>query len=170
MSAVVDTTPRPRLRAASIVVVEDERIVALDLSHRLAEMGYRVLRTVAHGEDALRAVDTLRPDLVLMDINIEGAIDGIEAACRIRETSRTPVVFMTAYAGDETLARAQSGRPYGYLIKPYESRELHATIQVALARHDAVQSTILWLHWALALPGGCVRETHDSATPPHSPP
>ncbi len=137
MSAVVDTPLRPRLRTASIVVVEDERIVALDLSHRLVEMGYRVLRTVARGEDALRAVDTLRPDLVLMDINIEGAIDGIEAACRIRETSRTPVVFMTAYAEDETLARAQSSRPYGYLIKPYESRELHATIQVALARHDA---------------------------------
>jgi len=137
MSVIVDTTLRPRLRAASIVVVEDERIVALDLSHRLAEMGYRVLRTVARGEDALRAVDTLRPDLVLMDINIEGAIDGIEAACRIRETSRTPVVFMTAYAEDETLARAQSSRPYGYLIKPYESSELHATIQVALARHDA---------------------------------
>lgn len=137
MSAVVDTALRPRLRAASIVVVEDERIVALDLSQRLVEMGYRVLRTVARGEDALRAVDTLRPDLVLMDINIEGAIDGIEVACRIRETSRTPVVFMTAYAEDETLARAQSSRPYGYLIKPYESRELHATIQVALARHDA---------------------------------
>ncbi|RPH45315.1 MAG: EAL domain-containing protein [Burkholderiales bacterium] len=125
------------MRPASIVVVEDERIVALDLSQRLQEMGYRVMRTVARGEDALHAVDALRPDLVLMDINIEGALDGIEAACRIRETSRTPVVFMTAYAEDETLARAQSSRPYGYLIKPYESRELHATIQVALARHDA---------------------------------
>jgi len=137
VSALVEAAARPHLRTASIVIVEDERIVALDLSQRLVEMGYRVLRTVARGEDALRAVDALSPDLVLMDINIEGAIDGIEAACRIRETSRTPVVFMTAYAEDETLARAQSSRPYGYLIKPYESRELHATIQVALARHDA---------------------------------
>jgi len=122
---------------ASIVIVEDERIVALDLAHRLAELGYRVLRTVARGEDAITAVDTLSPDLVLMDINIEGAIDGIEAAARILETSRTPVVFMTAYAEDETLARAQACRPYGYLIKPYETRELHATIQVALARREA---------------------------------
>jgi diguanylate cyclase (GGDEF)-like protein/PAS domain S-box-containing protein len=122
---------------ASILVVEDERIVALDLSHRLVELGYRVVRTVARGEDALRAVETLRPDLVLMDINIEGSIDGIDAATRIHETSRTPVVFMTAYAEDETLARAQACRPYGYLIKPYETRELHATIQVALARHES---------------------------------
>jgi len=137
MSASPDPPRRPRLRPASIVVVEDERIVALDLSQRLGEMGYRVLRTVARGEDALQAVSTLRPDLVLMDINIEGAIDGIEAACRIRDASRTPVVFMTAYAEDETLARAQASRPYGYLIKPYESRELHAALQVALARRDA---------------------------------
>ncbi len=137
MSAPPEPPLRPRLHAASIVVVEDERIVALDLSQRLAEMGYRVVRTVARGEDALRAVASLRPDLVLMDINIEGSIDGIEAACRIREASRTPVVFLTAYAEDETLARAQASRPYGYLIKPYESRELHAAIQVALARHDA---------------------------------
>jgi diguanylate cyclase (GGDEF)-like protein/PAS domain S-box-containing protein len=138
VSAAPETaSARPRLQAASILVVEDERIVALDLAQRLVEMGYRVLRTVARGEDAIRAVETLRPDLVLMDINIEGGIDGIEAACLIRDASRTPVVFMTAYAEDETLARAQACRPYGYLIKPYDTRELHATIQVALARHDA---------------------------------
>ena len=135
--AIRPAASRARLHAASIVIVEDERIVALDLSHRLTELGYRVLRTVARGEDAIAAVDTLRPDLVLMDINIEGAIDGIEAAARILDMSRTPVVFMTAYAEDETLARAQACKPYGYLIKPYETRELHATIQVALARHDA---------------------------------
>jgi diguanylate cyclase (GGDEF)-like protein/PAS domain S-box-containing protein len=137
----MSTGPRgrqaPGMLHASILIVEDERIVALDLSHRLVELGYRVIRTVARGEDALRAVDTLKPDLVLMDINIEGSIDGIEAAWRIHQTSRTPVVFMTAYAEDETLARAQACRPYGYLIKPYETRELHATIQVALARHEA---------------------------------
>ena len=137
MSATLAPRSSPAMQVASIVIVEDERIVALDLSMRLSEMGYRVLRTVARGEDALQAVDALRPDLVLMDINIEGSIDGIEAACRIRDTSRTPVVFMTAYAEDETLARAQSSRPYGYLIKPYETRELHATLQVALARHAA---------------------------------
>jgi len=128
---------RPGRPPASLVVVEDERIVALDLAQRLTEMGYRVLRTVSRGEDAVAAVETLRPDLVLMDINIEGSIDGIEAASRIRERSRTPVVFMTAYAEDDTLARAQTSQPYGYLLKPYEARELHATIQVALARHAA---------------------------------
>jgi diguanylate cyclase (GGDEF)-like protein/PAS domain S-box-containing protein len=137
----MSTGPRgrqtPGMLHASILIVEDERIVALDLSHRLVELGYRVIRTVARGEDALRTVDELRPDLVLMDINIEGAIDGIDAAWRIHQTSRTPVVFMTAYAEDETLSRAQACRPYGYLIKPYETRELHATIQVALARHEA---------------------------------
>jgi diguanylate cyclase (GGDEF)-like protein/PAS domain S-box-containing protein len=137
MNAGIEPALQPCLRQASILVVEDEPIIALDLSHRLDELGYRVLRRVASGEDAIESAQSLRPDLVLMDINIEGAIDGIDAAHRIRETVGTPVVFMTAYAQDETLARAQACRPYGYLIKPYESRALHATIQVALARRDA---------------------------------
>jgi len=136
MNAGAEPTPRPRLRQASILVVEDEPIIALDLSHRLDELGYRVVRRVASGEDAIESAQSLRPDLVLMDINIDGAIDGIDAAHRIRQTVGTPVVFMTAYAQDETLVRAQACHPYGYLIKPYEARALHATIQVALARHD----------------------------------
>jgi diguanylate cyclase (GGDEF)-like protein/PAS domain S-box-containing protein len=118
------------------MLVEDERIVAFDLKRQLQGFGYQVGCVVASGEQAIHRAATEKPDLVLMDIHLEGRMDGIEAAAEIRARHRIPVVFLTAYAEDDTLSRALDSRPFGYLIKPCEGRELHATIQMALARRD----------------------------------
>jgi diguanylate cyclase (GGDEF)-like protein/PAS domain S-box-containing protein len=122
---------------AKVLVVEDERIIALDLRQQLQALGYVVIGLAASGEQAVAMALELKPDLVLMDIHLEGAMDGIEAAQAIHAHSRIPVVFLTAYAEDETLKRAQASLPFGYLVKPSEYRELHATIRMALARHAA---------------------------------
>lgn len=122
--------PNPRL-----LIVEDERIIALDLRQRLQHLDYEVCGMAARGEDAIRLARDLRPDIVLMDIHLEGAIDGIEAAQAIRSERSVPVVFLTAYAEEETLNRAKDSLPYGYLVKPCDPRELHATLQTALSRH-----------------------------------
>jgi PAS domain S-box-containing protein len=118
-----------------ILVVEDERIVALDLQARLQDLGYVVPATAARGEDAVRRALELHPDLILMDIRLKGEMDGIEAARRIQEQLEVPVIYLTAYADPETLDRAKVTGPYGYLLKPFEDRELQTTIQIALYKH-----------------------------------
>jgi len=120
----------------NLMLVEDERIVAFDLKRQLQAFGYEVGTVVASGEQAICQAATDKPDLVLMDIHLEGRMDGIEAANAIRALHQIPVVFLTAYAEDDTLRRALDSRPFGYLIKPCEGRELHATIQMALARRE----------------------------------
>ena len=120
----------------NLMLVEDERIVAFDLKRQLQCFGYTVSAVVASGEQAISQIDSQRPDLVLMDIHLEGHLDGIEAANQIRAKHQVPVIFLTAYAEDDTLRRALDSRPFGYLIKPCEGRELHATIQMALARRE----------------------------------
>ncbi len=118
---------------ARVMIVEDERIVAFNLRQRLLKLGYEVPAVVASGEQALAGVDENHPDIVLMDINIEGQMDGIQTAEKLGETS-PPVIYLTAHSEETTLARARSTKPYGYLIKPFSERELHATIQMALQR------------------------------------
>lgn len=120
----------------NLMLVEDERIVAFDLKRQLQGFGYRVGSVVASGEQAVERAEDDPPDLVVMDIHLEGRMDGIQAADEIRARHRIPVVFLTAYAEDETLSRALDSRPFGYLVKPCEVRELHATIQMALARRE----------------------------------
>jgi signal transduction histidine kinase len=120
-----------------IVVVEDERIVAFHLKRQLTKLGYEVSAIAASGDRALQQVTDLRPDVVLMDIHIEGAIDGIETAQRIPAELHIPVIYLTAFSDDDTLARASATTPYGYLLKPFTERELHATIQMVLARRSA---------------------------------
>jgi diguanylate cyclase (GGDEF)-like protein/PAS domain S-box-containing protein len=137
---------------ANLMLVEDERIVAYDLKNQLQSMGYTVCAMVASGEQAMERVPLDIPDLVLMDIHLEGGIDGIDAAIRIQAEHKIPVIFLTAYAEDETLRRALASRPFGYLIKPCEARELHAMIQMALARRQveiAVEQSELRLKLAL---------------------
>ncbi|MBI5618173.1 MAG: EAL domain-containing protein [Gammaproteobacteria bacterium] len=120
-----------------ILIVEDERIVALDLSHTLEALGYVVAGIASRAQEAIDEAEKLHPDLVLMDINLGDVADGTEAAGIIAERWRIPIVFLTAYSERDTLARAEATCPYGYLVKPYKLRELEATLRMALARRRA---------------------------------
>ena len=120
-----------------ILVVEDESIVALDLTDRLVSLGYQVAGRAASAEQAVASTREQRPALVLMDIHLQGEVDGIAAAQEIRTRFHVPVVFLTAYAEDGTLDRAKLAEPFGYILKPFEDRELKSTIEVALYKHRA---------------------------------
>lgn len=122
-----------------IMIVEDERIVAKDLQFRLQGLGYQVAAMASEGNDAIAKAGATRPNLVLMDIRLEEGMDGIEAAEQIRNQLDIPVVFLTAYADQATLARAKITEPFGYILKPFEERELQSTIEIALYRHKAEQ-------------------------------
>lgn len=122
--------------SCKVLVVEDERIVALNLQQRLKKLGYEVPAIAASGAQALEKMRSLHPDLVLMDINIEGPMDGIETAKSIPSEFDIPVIYLTAYSEDATLERARDTRPYGYLVKPFSERALHATIQMVLERRN----------------------------------
>lgn len=117
-----------------ILVVEDERIVAQDIHNRLTQLGYTVSAIASSGEEALKKAKET-PDVVLMDIVLKGGMDGIEAAESIRALG-IPVIYVTAYADKEILQRAKVTEPYGYILKPFEDRELHITIEMALHRHE----------------------------------
>ncbi|MHC8494469.1 two-component system response regulator [Thalassospira sp. SM2505] len=120
-----------------VMIVEDERVIALHLRKQLERLGYE--RTSVHnaGYDALKAIERDPPDIILMDIRIDGDIDGIETAAGIPPHLLIPVIYLSAHSEDATLVRAQKTRPYGFLIKPFSERELHATIQMALERRVA---------------------------------
>src|SRR5210317_1703313 len=119
-----------------VFIVEDEVLVARDIKSRLEKLGYRVIGTAARGDDAVARILADQPDLILMDINLKGEMDGIEAADRIRAKADLPIIFCTAYSNDETLARAKVTVPYGYVLKPFDDRELEITIEIALHKHQ----------------------------------
>ncbi|MDP6776129.1 MAG: response regulator [Candidatus Latescibacteria bacterium] len=121
--------------AARILVVEDEGIIASHIQVVLIGAGYEVVGMASYGEEAIRKAEEARPDLVLMDIMLRGQMDGVEAAGQIRERLDIPVIYLTAYADDETLARAKIAEPFGYILKPFERRELQTAIEMALYKH-----------------------------------
>ncbi len=120
---------------ADILIVEDESIVALDIRSRLSRLGYAVPAIASSGEQAVRRAAELSPDLVLMDIQLKGEMDGVQAAEAIRTQLDTPVVYLTAYADSKTLERAKLTEPFGYILKPFEERDLRTTIEIALYKH-----------------------------------
>ncbi len=120
-----------------IMIVEDESIVALDMRVRLTRLGYQVVGIANTAQEGILLASTQRPDLALMDIRLKGDMDGIETATILRAEFQIPVVYLTAYADDPTLARAKPTQPLGYLIKPFEERELHSTIEMALYKIKA---------------------------------
>lgn len=120
----------------SLLVVEDEVLVARDIKSRLTRMGYEVLGTASKGAEAIEKALSLRPDLILMDIHLQDEIDGVDAAIKIRETYDVPVIFCTAYSNEETLERAKVSTPYGYVLKPFDNRELEINIEIALYKHQ----------------------------------
>jgi PAS domain S-box-containing protein len=122
---------------AKVLVVEDEPIVAIGISDLLQKLDYEVIGISTTGTDALSKIANSRPDIVLMDIHLDGDIDGIETTARIPREFDIPVLYISAFARDETLERARATKPYGFIVKPVAERELHAMIQMALARHRA---------------------------------
>jgi signal transduction histidine kinase len=125
---------------AKILVVEDEEIVAFDIENTLKDLDYEVPAVVASKEEAIIFAAEILPDLVLMDIMLQGSLDGIEAAQEIRIRFNIPVVYLTAYADSHTLQRAKITEPFGYVLKPFEEKELQTTIEIALGRHKAEES------------------------------
>ena len=122
---------------ARILIVEDEILIATEIEERLSRLGYQVLGSRSTAQDAYAAVVELLPDLVLMDIRLKGDEDGIEAADRIYGGHGIPVVFLTAHSDNATIVRAKSTRPFGYVLKPFQERELIAAIETAMQRHTA---------------------------------
>ncbi|MBE0460535.1 MAG: HD domain-containing protein [Candidatus Aminicenantes bacterium] len=114
------------------MLVEDESIVARDICNMLLGLGYDVLDVVSSASESIKKTRDLRPDLVLMDIMLEGEKAGIQAAHYIFTHLNTPVVYLTAYTDEITLQQAKKSEPFGYLLKPFEERELHTTIETAL--------------------------------------
>ncbi|MGD0547008.1 MAG: response regulator, partial [Terracidiphilus sp.] len=125
-----------------LLIVEDEPIVALDLKQEIEQLGCEVLGVAESADEALMAAEVHHPDLALMDVRIEGSVDGIQTAALLRSAYHIPVVFLTSFSDETTIARAARELPYGYLTKPFQSGELKATLQVALhkAKVDARQN------------------------------
>jgi PAS domain S-box-containing protein len=120
---------------AKLLIVEDEGVVAWHIQEALEKLGHIVVASIASGQKAIEIAAKNRPDLVFMDIRLKGEIDGIEAAQEIRNSFNIPVIYLTAYADDQTLERALATNPLGYLIKPFQEKELRTTLEVALQRH-----------------------------------
>jgi len=134
-----------------ILVVEDEAIVAKNIQLELNSMGYAVPAIAASGKEALQKVAEVHPDLVLMDIALKGAMDGVETMERIQERFDVPVIYLTAYADEGTLQRAKKTGPFGYLLKPYEEKELQTTIEIALHKHKTEVARRQMQHWLAAM-------------------
>ncbi|MFO7445618.1 MAG: PAS domain S-box protein [Ignavibacteriaceae bacterium] len=134
--------------SVTILIVEDERIVAIDIGASLKSLGYRVVGIASTGEEAINLAEQKMPDLILMDIRIKGEMDGIETARKINSFADIPVIYLTAFADNDTLERAKTTEPFGYLLKPYDKKGLHTTIEMALYKHrmeKRVKESERWL-------------------------
>src|SRR5688572_10546663 len=146
----------------SILIVEDERIIARDIQAILQRLGYHVPAISTNGADALAKAAAYRPDLLLIDIRLKGAIDGIQVAESICARFDVPVVFLTAFADDATRQRAWRIAPYGYLVKPFDERTLQTTIEAAFERHkrdQQLRASEQWLTTTLRSIGDAVVTT-----------
>ncbi|NIJ52683.1 LytR/AlgR family response regulator transcription factor [Dyadobacter arcticus] len=120
--------------AVKLLIVEDDMIIAADIALQLSKLGYEVSGIVPRGEEALRHVETDRPDLILLDINLKGPLDGIETAHAILQHWNIPIIYVTANTDEATFARAKKTRPYAFISKPIRSIELQRAIELAISR------------------------------------
>lgn len=120
-----------------ILVVDDERLVAIGIKDRLEKLGYDVIGIAATGEEAVEAVLEKKPDVVLMDIVLRGDMDGIETAQTIHSYNDTPIIYVTAYADEKVIERAKITQPYGYILKPFKGSEVNANIQMAIYKYES---------------------------------
>ena len=121
------------MKKKKILIVEDEGIVAMEIKSELEAMGYAA-DTFGSGEEALENIELSMPDLVLMDIRLPGKLDGTETAGRIREKHDIPVIYLTAHTDESTIEKAKATAPYSYMVKPFDMKELHIAIVIALYR------------------------------------
>jgi len=129
------------MKPESVLIVEDEMVTALDLQAKLVNIGFTVPSIVNSGEEAVNMAAELRPDVVLMDIVLQGEVDGIQAAKKISSLD-IPVVFLTAYSDEKTLQRAKSTSPYGYIIKPYPDKDLELALETAIQKHQEYRDKV----------------------------
>ena len=123
------------MQGRSILIVEDEQIVATELREILTSLGYRIVAATSTGPEALAKTEETQPDLILMDIRIKGTMDGIETASKITDRWDIPIIYLTAHADQETLRRAKVTGPMGYVLKPFSERELLIAIEIAIYKH-----------------------------------
>ena len=128
---------------SKIMIVEDESIIAEDLADSLRTMGYAVVDIVSSGEEAILIATEKQPNLILMDVMLQGEMDGVTAAEKIQSSLQIPIIFLTAYTDNKTLQRVKATNPFGYIVKPFEERNLHLTIEIALQRHHYDPITLL---------------------------
>ena len=121
--------------AARILIVEDENIIAKDIRRTILKLGYQVTRIVGNGRDAIQSTEEDLPDLILMDIILKGDLTGIDASEEIRKMYNIPIVYLTALTDDETMHKAKVTEPFGFLLKPFDQRELHTAIEIALYKN-----------------------------------
>lgn len=148
-----------------ILVVDDERIVAQDIIEVLTNMGCEVVGTALSGPEAIEKAGSLRPDLIMMDITLQGQMDGVEAATIIRERHEIACVFLTAYSDKSYLERAKQAQPAGYMVKPFEEGGLRSTVEIALYKVDlerALRESNEWLQTTLMSIGDGVIATSNS--------
>ncbi|MBF0553858.1 MAG: response regulator [Nitrospirae bacterium] len=136
---------------ARILVVEDESIVAMSIKDKLLDLGFTVTGIASTGEDAIKKVEEAPPDLILMDIVLKGELDGVGTASIIHSRFDIPVVYLTAFSDDNTLAKAKHTKPYGYILKPFEERELYINIEFALYRHKMQRKLRESEQWLIAI-------------------
>lgn len=136
---------------ARILVVEDESLVAKSISNMLTGLGYEVPAVVSTAQEAIRKAKDLAPDLVLMDIMLKGNMDGVGAAKEIRKKFGIPVVYMSALADESTLKRAKIAQPFGYVLKPFEERDLYTAVEIALYKHDIEMERLEKERWLSAV-------------------
>jgi PAS domain S-box-containing protein len=152
------------MNPTTILVVEDEKIIARGIEKRLKGMGYAVAALASTGEEAVQKATELRPDLVLMDIHLGAGMDGVEAAALIRGRLNLPVVYLTAHSDDATLGRAKLTEPFGYVLKPYEDKDLQTAIEIGLYKHRMerrLRENERWLAATLASIGDAVIATDE---------
>ncbi len=147
-----------------ILVVEDEHIVARDIQQKLIKLGYDVPAYLSTGEEAIAETEKLQPNLVIMDIKLDGKIDGIEAGQQIRSRFDIPIIYLTAYGDKHTLERVKLSEPDGYIMKPFNIKELHSNIQVALHKNKMekkLKEHHQWLLNTLQSMGNAVITTNE---------
>ena len=125
---VVSSMPRA-------LIVEDEILIAEELKERLSRLGFSVIAAVDSADEGIAIATKERPDLVLMDIRLKGEKDGVQAAKEIRQQVDVPIVYLTAYSDQLTVDRAKATEHDGFILKPFQRRELQSTIEVAMRRH-----------------------------------